>query len=262
VTTTKVSANQESGSNSAVTGTVSQEVDEAIEAVTNNIMVKGVEIKYRYDGDSTVFVLASLHKKNAANLIASEIKNLEEKLQVFVKSKKRAQFRTALKTYQTRERLNNHYELLNGTRFPKTVSFDQIYQLRQSKNASDQLIFVDISSSDSTHNETSKEVENAVIQSLVSSNFRATTSLDKKADLRVLGKFNAEPQFLNVDGFVKYRFILNLYAETMDGEKRGALSVSHEQVGRDKKQTYDLAIKSMMELLLSEDKLADLELEN
>ena len=94
---------QKTQGDTIIEGRVQKDVSQSVKASTQDVLLRGIEFKRRYDDqEESVYVFASLHRRRVANLLRDEIKIVDDKLRTYYKRKKRSYFRSMLTLYRTR----------------------------------------------------------------------------------------------------------------------------------------------------------------
>lgn len=256
-TVTSTDAFNQRDGDAIISGEMTESINQEIEEVTEDLILKGVEFRERFDDDGRVYVLMALNKRKAAEGLRGEIRNYDDKMKALFERKKRAFVRKLMKNFEAREKLNSHYQVITGQRIPQRYSYDQIFSLKKNRLGKNYVVFVKV---DNKSGETLKGLQTLIVKSLTSSDFLVTTKDASKAKIKVFGKLSSEKLFLNVDGFVKYKFTLELNSKNLKGQHIGAMTLENTQVARSFKQAYNNALIKMNQLLITEDRISDLEL--
>lgn len=198
---------------------VNQQVQQSLSESVSQIL-EVVEIKNHFRKDGLTYSLASLDKAKASLLIESRMKKLDQQIEVLWAHRQRTNFRRIVRLSQEREKLNERYSIISGTSKPAVVSFEQIYKWKETRSA--QLpITIKVGQAPDWLVEKLKEL-------LTEAGFRIV----KGGTPRVLA-VNVESikEFLNVDGFEKYTFTLNM-SNVEEGDKKKVISTSETVTGR------------------------------
>ena len=211
---------------------ITTEIEEATEGVLN-----GIEIKKRYEGKDTVYVLAVLNKRKAAKAFKSKIKDIDDEMKVLLKDDTSRSAIKLEKLFHKREILNRRYEFLKGEKIRSPVSFEKVFKKRKAtmKKA---VLGVAIREGEI------KGINEIVTGSLVELGYKVVELEGEGSSLAthvVQGSYTTESLYLKVDGFEKYKFVLNVFAIDKKGVKTGNLQFSTVQVGRNLKQAAEKA---------------------
>lgn len=238
-----------SSQNDQVNQNMSEEIKEEV-----NDTIKGIEIKDSYEGKLDVYVLAVLDKKKAAKGYKKEIEQIDEKMKVLVDDTSARSVRKAMKMYLKRETLNARYQFLSGRSIKSAVSYEKIF--KKSKAAVKGVkIFVSI------REDEPKEIEALVVASLTEMGYKVFRGQKYKdrGTHQVTGEFIPEKQFMKVEGWEKYKFILNLYGANAKGAKSGSLQFNTVMQGRSLKDSLAKAMPKVKEYL--KENISDLNIE-
>lgn len=237
--TITTSSSQTSDADSILSGGMDedtyQQVTEAAEGVLD-----GVEIKESWEDDESVYALASLHKRKAADRLASKMDELDEKIKTHYDLGKRSDLSKCLKFLKVRTALDLRYEILKGRRYTNAISYSQIMKKKRAKGKLGTTILLDFK-------EVGKisEVGTWVTEKLLEEDFKVTRRKKNTHTFTVKGALASEKQYFNVKGFVKYKFLLSLKSKNKNGEVVGSVSHTVLQTGRSFKQAYMNAIPSI-----------------
>lgn len=184
-------------------------------------MLEGVEIKKRYQDKDGYYALASLNKIKAAKRLSSLIKELDEKLVPLNKENKKTNYGKMRKLYLEREVLNARHEFLVGRRVLSPVSFEEILK-KKNISLKNNLVFIKVKD----------DAFLPMVSRLVTERGFKIAKDESKADVAIIANVESKKEYLNVDGFEKYAFNINLNAADEKGEKLGTIEFSIMAVGR------------------------------
>ena len=217
--TSTLNANQSSRSNFPWQAQVNEEVNTALEQSVNEVL-ENVQIKKHFKKDGLTYALASLNKNEAAGLIGDRMKKLDTELETYWARRSRTNLRKIMRIHLEREKLNERYDTVAGGKRASKVSYEEIMRWKDSRPALVPLS-LRIGQAPDWMTEKLKEL-------LTESGFR----LVKGESERVLSmNVDSIKEFLNVEGFEKYTFTLNL-TSTEKGEKKKVISTSETVTGR------------------------------
>ena len=227
---------------SETNGDVSQSMmEEIVEEVNQSI--EGIKLEDSYQGKLDYFVFAVLNKKRAAKGFRTKIKGLDEKMKVLLKDGSAKSVRQASKMFKIRERLNYRLEFVAGSGIPSKVSYGEVFK-KKKESTKNVKLFVKIDENEP------KEVEALMITLLSEMGYKIISGDSKKATHTIEGKFVAEKQFLNVEGFEKYKFLLQIIAKNnKNGDKSGSLDHTVIRMGRDFMQCLENALPMIRDYL-------------
>lgn len=184
-------------------------------------LLEGVEIKSRYQDKDGYYALASLNKIKAAKRLASLIKELDEKLIPLNKENKKTNYGKMRKLHLDREVLNARHEFLVGRRILGSVSFEDILK-KKNISLKNNLVLLRIKDPSLM----------PMISRLVTERGFKISKDEAAADLEIKAVVDNKKEYLNVDGFEKYSFLIKLNSSNEKGEKLGAIEFSAMAVGR------------------------------
>lgn len=201
--------------------TTDEFVNESLKESTDE-MLEAIEFVKTHEASDSIYVLAILDKQIAWRKLANLIKDIDIKLEEQLASTKKTSLFALKKLFNERETLNLRYEFLKGVRLPQTVSHKDILQ-KQKHVADGVMVMVNVK----------QPIGNILHSLLTQIGFRIVKT---SGNHLVTGGLKEEKQYLNVDGFVKYKVTLNLVAKNKSGEVLGVINHSVVTTGRDKKQ--------------------------
>jgi hypothetical protein len=198
---------------------VREEVQHSIQESVNQIL-EGVQVKKHFKKSGLTYSLASLDRSQAADLIGGRMNKIDSELEALWVKKQRTNLRKVVKLSLEREKLNERYSIIADSKRPDKVSFDEIVKWRETRPKAEPLALI-IGQAPDWMQEKIKEI-------LTESGFRLV-----KSDANKVLAMNVDSikEFLNVEGFEKYTFTLNL-TSTENGEKKKVISTSETVTGR------------------------------
>lgn len=213
-----------------------QSTDESVlnelEESTDEIL-EGVVIKSRYESKESVYVLASLDKKDLARRIRNQIKDYDEKLEENFKAENHSSLFKLKKYYNLRETLNFRYEFLSGQRVPEKISFSDIAKLQS-------ILSKGILVSVKFKGEAKEKLKGEILGLLSEVGFR---TMPKGGTHQIRGKLSSEKAYLKVKGFEKYSFHLELTSIlTKKSVNLGTLNYETNATGRNYEQALEKAL--------------------
>lgn len=238
VTDVYKSSNTKSDADGILEGKALENVEEQINEISTEVLT-GVRIKEKFRTKDSIYALASLDKTKAIGQLKGKIKLLDEKLREYYQANSRQSFWQAYKLYGVRENLNLKLKFLRGGGVAQVVTLSQLNEQRrrfQEKSTTVAVAFMEDSQI--------KTFKNLITKALLDMDYKVVRT--DGADYRVEGTMESEKQFLNVEGFEKYRFSLNIYSKNGQGQKLGALNYSVSKMGRGYEQAYESASKEIL----------------
>lgn len=236
-----------------VTGSANQDVAEKIEEQTEQVL-KGVEIRQIYEDSESFFALAVLDKRVAAKRLSSEIEAVDTEMMAYLNDGRRSSLNKALKKYYIRNGLNERHQFLSGRRIGSPVSLRSILakkKLKRDLGTTVRVLFEEVGGI--------SEVNHLIISHLLENDFKVVTETNKRSEFAILGSLKKERQHMNVRGFERYKFFLQLKSQNGDGVKIGALEFNTIQTGRNLQHAYENAMPDIRHFL--DDKLGELNID-
>ncbi len=241
-----LNSNQSSKSTFPWQSQVNEEVQIALEESVNEIL-ENVQVKKHFKKDGLTYALASLDKSQAAELISGRMKKLDTELETFWQRRSRTNLRKIMRLHLEREKLNERYATVAGGKREAKPSYEEIMRWKDSRP---EMIPLSLKVGQAPEWMTEK-----IKELLTESGFRIV----KGEANRVLSmNVDSIKEFLNVDGFEKYTFTLNM-TSTEDGEKKKVISTSETVTGRTQADAL-LKVKPFFNTYI-EEHLSDLHLD-
>lgn len=241
-----LNSNQSSRSTYPWQSQVNEEVQTALEESVNEVL-ENVQIKKHFKKDGLTYSLASLDKRQAAELISGRMKKLDTELETLWQRRSRTNLRKIMRLHLEREKLNERYATVAGGKRAAKPSYEEIMRWKDSRP---EMLPISLKVGQAPDWMTEK------IKALLSeSGFRIVKGESK----RVLSmNVDSIKEFLNVEGFEKYTFTLNM-TSTENGEKKKMISTSETVTGRSQADAL-LKVKPFFTSYI-EDHLSDLHLD-
>lgn len=200
-------------------GEVKQEVLQSLQESVNQVL-ETVQIKKHAKEKGLTFALASLDRAKASELIGNRLSKIDDELNVLWAKRSRTNLRRIVRLYLEREKLNERYSIVSGAPRPARMTYKEIIDWRQTRPKFENLA-LRIGQAPEWMSEKLKEL-------LTEAGFRIVKGDSNKA---VTLNVDSIKEYLNVDGFEKYTFTLNLTSYE-NGEKNKVLSTSETVTGR------------------------------
>ncbi len=225
---------------------VRQEVQQSMQESVDQVL-ENVQVKKHYKKDGLTYSLASLDRRKASELLGARLQKIDHELEILWAKKQRTNLRKIVKLNLEREKLNERYSIVaGGGRTPK-VTYQDILKWRESRPKAEPLA-LRVGQAPDWMQEKIKEL-------LTESGFRIVKGeADKVLSLNV----DSIKEFLNVEGFEKYTFTLNM-TSLEAGEKKKVISTSETVTGRTQADAL-LKVKSFFDMYI-EQHLSDLDLD-
>ncbi len=195
---------------------------------SSNETIEGIEIKEVYEGDQDIFVHAVLDKRKYASIIKKDIKRIDEKMKTYFKEDTASSINQVKSLLPSREKLARKYEFLTGRSVKSDITFEQIMKKRRDAMSGIVLLLQIV--------DREGEIKSLVKESLLGMGYRIVNTKGKMNDMSwthmVSGDFSHMKISMNVEGWEKYKFILNLVATKKAGVSSGMITFSETIMSR------------------------------
>lgn len=203
----------------AWSGAVREEVNQSLQESVNQIL-EVVQIKKHYKHKGLAYSLASLDRAKASELIGNRLNKVDDELNTLWQKRSRTNIRRIDRLYLEREKLNERYSIVSGSPKPPMMTYRDIVEWKKSRTKSEP-IALRIGQAPEWMTEKLKEL-------LTEAGFKIVKGDAEKA---LSMNVDSIKEFLNVEGFEKYTFTLNL-TSFEKGEKNKVLTASETVTGR------------------------------
>lgn len=227
-------------------GAVKQEVHQSLQESVNQVL-ETVQIKKHAKDKGLTYSLATLDRAKASELIGSRLSKIDDELNVLWSKRSRTNLRRIVRLYLERDKLNERYSIVSGSPRPARMTYQDIIQWRQTRPRIEPLA-LRIGQAPEWMSEKLKEL-------LTEAGFRIVRGDASKA---ITMNVDSIREYLNVEGFEKYTFTLNL-TSFENGEKNKVVTVSETVNGRSQADAL-LKVKNFFNDYI-EQHLADLHLD-
>jgi hypothetical protein len=220
-----------------------ESVEEEINSEVNESVVgilKTVQITERFKKNDIFFSLARLDRKKSAQGLKSQIKKIDDELKYLYSKKMRGSIKKMMILNEKRTRLVDKYIVLEGNKLPSPVSFAQIQNIKFQSEYGKKVYL-------KYNNETPSIIRKHVEELLGESGFEVskTTAVDYFLSL----KYKTINEYINVKGFEKHSFELNLISQNNLKKQIGAFTISQTATGRNKQDAFLKVKKQMIDKL-------------
>lgn len=227
-------------------GAVREEVQKSLEESVEQIL-ETVQIKKRYKQDGLTYSLASLDRAGASELLGKRLTKIDDELETLWGRRSRTNLRKIVRLYLEREKLNERYSIVSGQGRPAPMTYRDIMEWRESRPKMEALT-LRIGQAPDWMEEKLKELLTEAGFKIVSGNTPKALSLN----------VDSIREFLNVEGFEKYTFTMNL-TSFEHGERKKVLTASETVTGRTQADAL-LKVKAFFNNYI-EEHLSDLHLD-
>lgn len=200
-------------------GSVKQEVQQSLQESVDQVL-EAVQIKKRFKKDGLSYSLASLDRAKASGLLGNRLQKIDDELNTLWAHRSRTNLRKIVRLYMEREKLNERYSIVAGQGRPSKMTYQDIVAWRESRPKVESL-HLKVGQAPDWMTEKLKEL-------LTEAGFRIVKgNSEKMISLNV----DSIKEYLNVEGFEKYTFTMNL-TSFESGEKKKVLAASETVTGR------------------------------
>lgn len=203
---------------------ISNEVTESV-----NGILKTVKVKERYQKGDIFFALASLDKKKSAKSLREQMKSISDELNFLYDKKQRGSIKRMMILYDKHSRLNDKYIVITGKGIKLPITFAQIQNIKFSKKSNQKV-------SIKSNNETPKILRKYLEQTLGEVGFKVIKG--NAVDYYVSMKWRAKNEYINVKGFEKYTYTLDISADDNLKKQIGSFTLSQTSTGRNKQDAF------------------------
>lgn len=200
-------------------GAVREEVQKSLKESVDQVL-ETVQIKKHFKGKGLSYSLASLDRAKASELLGERITKLDDELNTYWAKRSRTNLRKIVRLYLEREKLNERYSIVSGAPRPAKMTYKDIIGWRETRPKVEN-IALRIGQAPDWMTEKLKEL-------LTEAGFRIVKGDAEKA---ISLNVDSIKEFLNVEGFEKYTFTMNLTSYE-GGEKNKVLAASETVTGR------------------------------
>jgi hypothetical protein len=200
-------------------GAVRQEVQQSLQESVNQVL-ETVQIKKHFKQKGLSYSLASLDRAKASELLGGRLTRIDDELEILWAKRSRTNLRKIVRLYLEREKLAERYSIASGNPRPAKMTYKDIMHWRESRPKVENLT-LRIGQAPDWMSEKIKEL-------LTESGFKIVSGDAPKA---ISLNVDSIKEFLNVEGFEKYTFTMNMTSYE-NGEKNKVLAASETVTGR------------------------------
>ncbi len=223
---------------------VEESVSEDINEATDTALA-GVEIKKSFEDKTSFFSLAVVNKAKAASGFKKEIENIDGQMKAIAKEGESIEKVKLERLFVKREMLNKQYQFLTNQSIESPLSYEEIFAAK--RNAGNDVVIHVYLDEDEP-----KTVEAALVRTISDMGFQATSgeTRNKNSTHIITGEYVSDKQYLNVEGFEKYKFVLKIKAmKAATKVESGHLDFEVVETGRNYSQANDKAIPKFQEFI-------------
>lgn len=205
---------------------------EDLEEISSGIL-KGVKIRNAYDDGKDFYAFAVLDKNIATREIESDIKKTDSKMKLLLSENNVRYNKELEKLYIKREELNKRYLILTGNMIPEVVKYEDIFV---AKKKSGELSFTYyILPSSGFEYQVASYLKDVILESGAK-----ITDNKKDANRFIQISIDNEKMYLNVSGFEKEMYVLEIEVLNSSSEILASLNNEFVETGRNKRQIKEI----------------------
>jgi hypothetical protein len=198
---------------------VRQQVQQSIKESVKEVL-ETVQIKKHFQKDGLTYALAVLDKVKASELLYHRLSRIDEELKAIWKVRQRTNFRKIVKLFLERERINERYFIVSGQGKPSPVSNAKIMKWRQERPMLEPIV-LKVGQAPDWLTDKLKEL-------LTEAGFKLIKGSASKI---LIIQVDSIKEYLNVEGFEKYTFIMTV-TSIENNEKKKVITHSETVTGR------------------------------
>lgn len=218
-------------------GFLSNEIRDKIKERTSFIL-EGSKIERRFESDTQFYSLAKIDKKILKKTFQNEMDNLEARVRELSNSKELWDIVKAELLISQWDKAYNRFLIVSNEKKVLDEKLREKVSRSKKKLTHNTSIFVEF------REDQPKVFKPLLEETLLNLGYQ----IDKKASKathHIKGEFVSEKEYLNVDGFVKYRFRVKLYTLDQEERKKGVVESDVVSIGRTQRQAYDKSIDEL-----------------
>lgn len=209
--------------------TIDSSKSEDLEEVSNGIL-KGVKIKTTYGEGSDYYALATLNKDVAIKEIKSDIDKADNKMKLLLAENNIKYNRQLEKLYNQRDALNKRYLVLTGNMVPEVVKYEDIFKVKKTSGELSLKYYIENTSDNFSHSIAS------YLSSILVENGAKIANAEKNANRIVQVTINKTNLHLNIEGFIKQMYSLQIDIYTTSGNVVSSIYEEFTETGRSEAQ--------------------------
>ena len=200
---------------------------EVVESV--NGILKTVIIKERFQKGDIFFALAALDKKKSAKSLREEMKILSDELSFLYGKKAKGSIKRMMILFDKHSRLNDKYIVITGKAIKLPITFAQIQNIKFTNKANQKV-------SIKSNNDTPKIIRKHLEQTLGEVGYKVIKS--SAVDYYISMKWRSKNEYINVKGFEKYTYTIDISANDNLKKQIGSFTFSKTSTGRNKQDAF------------------------
>lgn len=230
-----------SGVETSTTETFAQNLE-----VSTDYLLRGAYLKKSYTSDESVFALLALDKKTLANDLKEQMKAIDETNLEAYKLKRRSMLSLIEASLEQRAQYHRTYHFLTDSKYPAAFDEAMLIRWREDLRKKNTAVLVKFDQN------VEPALKHLFLTQLMSQEYRVVER-DVRPYQWVLNVGTTTSKLhLNVRGFERYEFSLEVSAIDDDGQKVGYLQVKNTQTGRGLKQAFENAVPYFKDMLVED----------
>lgn len=205
---------------------ITDEVNKQIEQV-----LKGAQIRERFKKDGIHFSLAVLDKNQAIRILRQELTKIDSEMEHYYSLKSRIYIKKLNMLFNRRELLNEKMIVVDSVDIPRKITFSQINNLKFTATGGKKLHLI-------TATEVPRVMQKKIEEIFTEMGYEFTGKEKNASDYVINIKYGEKEEYLNVNGFKKFTFLINIEATTGQGKKLGIIALNEISNGRTKKDAF------------------------
>ena len=199
-------------------------------------LLKGSNIKSRFEKNEIKFSLAKLDIGQAGSIIRTELSKIDDEMESIYKLRNKIYIRKLIILFNKRELLNEKLILLDNIGSPRKIKISDINNLKFSQKNNEKLKIVP---SDDMPSVLVKKFE----EYLVSMGFVLTK--ENTHNFLIKLDYKKKDEYLNVQGFSRYGFSINIDAYDGQSKKIGGYAITKVSSGRNEQDAF-LKVRALL----------------
>lgn len=214
-----------------------------IKSSTDQTM-EGIEISKRYSSNEGYYAFAILDKRKVSRIIESELVDLKSQIGSLIESGTRYDLNQALELQNLFDKKYTKYQLLDNN--PKRIKSykDRILALKSNKRALGTTLRFSI------RPKNNHELERVIKEELIKLDYALVNEKQSNYDFGLKVKLTSKKEHLNVEGFDKYRFNLNISSHASNKKTKGIIGHAVTSTGRSYRDAYKKSIKQIEKYII------------
>lgn len=219
--------------------TASVRLDEVIMESADAVL-KAVDVRRTYDDGGNFYALAVLDRAEGAKNAREEMDRLDTRMEILLKEKNLPAAVRLEEAYDKRAAVNGRYRILSGKAYPEKITYEQAAAFKASLFKHRAVAVTAPRGQDG--------LRRAVQEALSEAGY-AVAGVPAQNIPEAAVSVTAEPQYMNVPGFVRYTFTFQITVPGKNKERSEAATASFSEAGRSYEQAYENAVAAFKDYL-------------